>query len=47
MGRKRIYKTKEEILEIRRKWAIDYYNRNKEKCRKKRMERYYEETKNN
>jgi len=44
MGRKRIYKTKEEILEVRRRWAVDYYNRNKEKCRKRRMERYYEET---
>lgn len=44
MGRKRKYKTKEEIVNIRRKWAIDYYYRNKEKCKKKRMERYYAET---
>jgi hypothetical protein len=46
MGRKRIYKTKEEIIESRRKWAREYYRNNKEKCRKKRMIRYYEETNN-
>ena len=45
MGRKRKYKTKEEILEARRRWALEYYLRNMDKCRKKRMERYYEETK--
>lgn len=43
MGRKRIYKTKEEILNARRKWALNYYYKNLEKCKKKRMERYYEE----
>ena len=31
MGRKRIYKTKEEILKSRRRWANEYYHRNKEK----------------
>lgn len=46
MGRKRIYKTKEEILSVRRKRALDYYYKNHEQCKKKRMERYYEETKN-
>lgn len=45
MGRKRKYKTKKEIMESRRKWALDYYYRNIENCRKKRMERYYAETK--
>ena len=47
MGRKRIYKTKEEIIAIRRKRALDYYYNNQEKCKKKRMERYYGETVNN
>jgi len=47
MGRKRIYKTKEEVLAIRRKRALDYYYNNQEKCKKKRMERYYGETANN
>jgi hypothetical protein len=46
MGRKRIYKTKEEILESRRKWAREYYYRNREECKKKRMRRYHEETDN-
>ena len=45
MGRKRIHKTKDEILTARRKWALEYYYRNQEKCKKKRMERYHEETK--
>jgi hypothetical protein len=46
MGRKRKYKTKEEILNIRRKRAIDYYYKNQEKCKLKRMKRYYEEINN-
>jgi hypothetical protein len=45
MGRKRKYKTKEEILEVRRDRALKYYYENQEKCKKKRMDRYYEETK--
>jgi hypothetical protein len=45
MGRKRIYQTKEEIIAIRRKWALDYYYRNQERCKQKRMARYYAETK--
>ena len=44
MGRKRIHKTKEEILVARRKWANNYYYKNQEKCKKKRMERYWNET---
>lgn len=47
MGRKRIYKTKEEILNNRRKRALDYYYKNHDQCKKKRMVRYYAETKNN
>lgn len=46
MGRKRIYKTKEDILSARRRWANNYYHKNIQKCRKKRMERYYAETSN-
>lgn len=46
MGRKRIYNTKAEILESRRRWALNYYHKNKEKCRKQRMKRYYDETDN-
>lgn len=45
MGRKRKYKTKEDIIAARRKWSLDYYYKNKEKCKKKRMDRYYGETK--
>ena len=45
MGRKRKYKTKEEILDARRSWALKYYYNNQEKCKRRRMERYYEETK--
>ena len=44
MGRKRKYNSKEEILNVRRKWALEYYYKNQEKCKKKRMDRYYEET---
>ena len=45
MGRKRKYKTKEDIVEARRKWSLEYYYRNKKECKEKRMKRYYEETK--
>lgn len=44
MGRKRIYKTKEEIITARRRWSKDYYYRNQEECKKKRLKRYREET---
>lgn len=44
MGRKRIYTTKEEILANRRKRSLDYYYKNQEKLKKKRMERYWNET---
>ncbi len=46
MGRKRKYKTKEEILKARRKWSLEYYYRNQKKCQQKRMERYAKETYN-
>ena len=47
MAKKRKYITKEEILNSRRKWALEYYYRNQEVLKKKRMERYYAETKSN
>jgi len=42
MGRKKTYKTEEEYNQARKKWARDYYLRNVEKIRKRRMEKYYE-----
>ena len=47
MGRTRKHTTKDEILTARRKWALEYYYKNREKMKKKRMERYYAETKIN
>lgn len=47
MGRIRKHTTKDEILTARRKWALEYYYKNQEKMKKKRMERYYAETKIN
>jgi hypothetical protein len=41
MGRKLKYKTNEERLMAQRKWAINYYYRNQETCKRKRMEKYY------
>jgi len=43
MGRKRKHITKEEILTARRRWSLEYYYRNHEKMKKKRMERYAKE----
>jgi|TARA_B100001964_G_scaffold69203_1_gene78496 hypothetical protein len=43
MGRLKKYKTKEELQEARKKWARDYYLKNAEKIKKRRMEKYYEE----
>jgi hypothetical protein len=40
MGRKKIYKTDEELLEARRKWKMDYYRRNKEVLKEKARIRY-------
>lgn len=42
MGRKRKYHTDEEQKEAQRKWAREYYHRNKDEINKKAMERYYE-----
>lgn len=42
MGRKPKYKTDEERKEAQRKWAREYYHRNKDKINKRSMEKYYE-----
>lgn len=44
MGRKKIYVTEEEKRIAHIKRSLEYYYRNKEECKKKRMERYYAET---
>ena len=43
MGRKKLYKTKNEQLTARRKRQLDYYYRNQESVKRKRMERYYKD----
>lgn len=40
MGRKLKYTTKEEQRLAHNKKSLEYYYRNLDKCRKKRMERY-------
>ena len=45
MGRLKKYST-EEKKEAQKKWASEYYYRNKEKINKKAMEKYYELQKN-
>lgn len=46
MGRLKKYKTEKEKQDAQKKWAIDYYYRNKEKINKKTMEKYYEKKRN-
>jgi hypothetical protein len=45
-GRKTIYKTPEEKAEANRLKAQRYYERNKEKVRKKNLEKYHESKRN-
>jgi len=45
MGRKVIYKTKEEIKEANKIKSRKYYLKNAEKIKKRRMEKYYEKKK--
>ena len=40
MGRKKLYNTKEEKKEAKRKWQMDHNERNKAKILKKAKERY-------
>tara|TARA_R100001377_G_C3172447_1_gene103575 strand:- start:798 stop:932 length:135 start_codon:yes stop_codon:yes gene_type:complete len=42
MGRKKKYLTKEEKLKARNENQKRYYEKNKEKLKKTRMEKYYE-----
>lgn len=42
MGRLKKYETNEEKIEAQRRWAREYYYRNKEKINKKTMKKYYE-----
>ena len=42
MGRKKIYKTKEEKQISINKKSMRYYWKNQEKIKKKNLERYYE-----
>jgi hypothetical protein len=46
MGRLKKYKTEEEKKEAQKKWANQYYHRNKEQINKRAMEKYYELQKN-
>jgi len=41
MGRKRKYQTPDEKLEAQRRWAREYYQRNKDEINRKAMEKYY------
>ena len=42
MGRNKKYETKEELRAAQRKWRLDYYYRNHERCKQERMRRYFE-----
>ena len=42
MGRRLIYITEEEKKRAHSRRSLKYYYKNIEKCRKKRMERYYD-----
>jgi hypothetical protein len=46
MGRLKKYMTDDEKKEVQKKWAKEYYYRNKEKINKKTMEKYYEKVRN-
>jgi hypothetical protein len=41
MGRLKKYSTEEEKKNAQKKWANEYYYRNKEKINKRAMEKYY------
>ena len=47
MPRKMLYKTNDERIAAQRRWAKEYYWRNVELCKKKRMEKYYGKKINN
>jgi hypothetical protein len=41
MGRSIKYKSTEEKLQAQRKWALEYYHKNKEEVNRKTMKKYY------
>lgn len=41
MGRIKKYFTKEQKAKMNRKWALEYYYRNRERINKRAMEKYY------
>jgi len=47
MGRKKIYKTKEDQLDAQRRWMMEYYDRNKEKIKQINLKRYHDGKKTN
>ena len=46
MGRKKKYQTEEELIEAKRKWRKDWYEKNKVEYNVRRMEKYYEQKRN-
>lgn len=42
MGRKKKYQTEGEKCEAQKKWAMEYYWRNKENIKEKNLKRYHE-----
>jgi len=42
MGRKKKYITEEDKYEAQKKWAMEYYWRNKETIKKKNLKKYHE-----
>ncbi len=41
MGRKKIYKTKDDKYDAEKRWKREWYWRNSEKIKKRRMENYW------
>ena len=41
MGRKKKYETELELREAQKRWRRSYYQRNKERCKKERMDDYW------
>lgn len=46
MGRKKKYNTPEELADAKKRWAKNFYSRNKDRINKTAMEKYYELRKN-
>lgn len=41
MGRKKLYHSDDDRMRAQRRWSLNYYNKNKDKINKIRMEKYY------